>query len=170
MRTGWDKPAKIDREAQRVLLHAMADAYPQVLCDFPEGFDRGDKHTVVNVMYLKEHGLCETDTLGEMGMAGMEIYPPRITAKGLDFLADDGGLGAILDVVTVRFEANTIKALIANKLEESDAPEEEKGLIRKQLDALPETALKAGMTELVKVGLNHTHDVMQLLQKCFGLG
>src|SRR5882672_5223716 len=49
-----------------------------------------------------------------------------ITVKGLDFLQDDGGLGAILNVVTVRFEAETLRALIEAKVDASDEPPEQK--------------------------------------------
>ena len=170
MRTGWDKPATIDRQAQRTLLLAMADAYPQVLWNPPEGFGWLDKQTVANVLYLCEHGLCEAAVIPEMGPQGLQITNPRITAKGLDFLADDGGLDAILSVVTVRFDADSIKALLAAKIDEADAPEEEKSIIRKQLDALPETALKAGMTDLVKMGLEKVPNVIEWLRICAGLG
>ncbi|EIR5426104.1 hypothetical protein LW795_005216, partial [Salmonella enterica] len=36
---------------------------------------------------------------------------PAITHKGIDFIRDDGGLGAILNVQTVKFHDSTITAL-----------------------------------------------------------
>ena len=45
----------------------------------------------------------------------------RITAKGIDFLEDDGGLSAILGVVTVKLHADTLREMLAKKIDASSA-------------------------------------------------
>ena len=57
----------------------------------------------------------------------MEIWNPGITAKGLDFLEDDGGLSAILGAITVKLDPDDLRALIAARIEESDLPTRTKG-------------------------------------------
>ncbi len=73
----------------------------------------------------------------------IQLGAASITAAGLDFLADDGGLSAILGVVTVKVHADTIRDLIAAKIDTADLPVEKKSALKKQLAALPETALRA---------------------------
>lgn len=68
------------------------------------------------LQYLEEHGLCKSGVM--IGADGhLALGESRITAAGLDFLEDDGGLSAILGVVTVRLHADTIRALIDAKIE-----------------------------------------------------
>ena len=55
------------------------------------------------------------------------------TGNGMDFLADDGGLSAVLDAVTVKLHENTLKKLIANRISESDLPASEKSQLLDQI-------------------------------------
>ena len=82
-----------------------------------------------NVYYLKGHGLVDYPDDSKCSY----IYNLRITAKGIDFLADDGGLSAILGVVTVKLHGDTIQALLAAKIDEADIPPEEKGRLKTEL-------------------------------------
>ena len=45
---------------------------------------------------------------------------------GIDFLTDDGGLSAILGVVTVKLHSDTIQALIAAKIDQAEISDSEK--------------------------------------------
>jgi hypothetical protein len=60
----------------------------------------------------------------------------KITARGLDFLEDDGGLGAILNVVTIRLEADTLRQLLETKINASDMPEADKQTLLAKLKIL----------------------------------
>ena len=94
----------------------------------------------------------------------------RITARGLDFLEDDGGLSAILGVVTVKFEAETLKALIENNiLKTADLPEEKKGLFRKALAVASEATLQEIMAELVRVGASKGPEMLTSLIRILGV-
>ena len=96
---------KLDRGYQRDLLTWMATAYPNRanVSDFLAGTaDEQSNKYAANIQYLEEHGLAEGNL--RIGLDGhIMISNPLIYAKGLDFLTDDGGLSAILGVVTIRF-------------------------------------------------------------------
>lgn len=86
-----------------------------------------------NLRYLAEHGLvvCNDKDLSAT---------VKITAKGIDFLSDDGGLSAILGVVTVKLHSDTIQALIA-KIDQAEISDSEKSWLKKELGKIKDTAL-----------------------------
>jgi hypothetical protein len=152
----------VDRELQRSLLLAMRDCYPELLYELPATIDAAKPRVDTNLFYLEEHGLCDSG-LSPNAAGYSVIRGPRITARGLDFLADDGGLTAILGVVTVRLHADTIRDLIAVKIEALPVPAAEKSALRKILAGLPADALRAATTDLVKSGLDHLPNVAHWL-------
>lgn len=81
----------------------------------------------------------------------------------MDFLADDGGLSAILGTVTVRLHADTIRDLIETRISESDAPIEEKRRMIDTLKAMPEEGLKHLTTRLIDFGLGQSPGAWQAL-------
>lgn len=87
-----------------------------------------------NLRYLAEHGLvvCNDKDLSAT---------VKITAKGIDFLADDGGLSAILGVVTVRLHSDTIQTLLDAKINEANIPPEEKSRLKSILSKMGDVAL-----------------------------
>ena len=87
-----------------------------------------------NLRYLAEHGLvvCNDKDLSAT---------VKITAKGIDFLADDGGLSAILGVVTVRLHSDTIQTLLDAKINEANIPLEEKSRLKSILSKMGDVAL-----------------------------
>ena len=87
-----------------------------------------------NLRYLAEHGLvvCHDKNLSAT---------VKITAKGIDFLTDDGGLSAILGVVTVKLHGDTIQALIAAKIDQAEISDSEKSWLKKELGKIKDTAL-----------------------------
>jgi len=92
------------------MLQRFASVYPGMHSPEGLGFDNARSPAIdVNLIYLDEHGLVETKQIQFMNEAHPRVSVARITAKGLDFLQDDGGLGAILGVVIVRFEAETVR-------------------------------------------------------------
>ncbi len=159
---GSESPGFVmDRDLQRALLLKMREAYPRMIRGFPT--ERGITDEAVKAcLYLSSHGLCKANISkgmnGHISWAGAEI-----TAAGLDFLEDDGGLTAILGVVTVKLHAETIRQLVASKIENSELPEEEKSLLRKHLAGLSQTALQAGTSDLVRMGLDHLPNVAHWL-------
>ena len=87
-----------------------------------------------NLRYLAEHGLV---VYNDKDLSAIV----KITAKGIDFLSDDGGLSAILGVVTVKLHSNTIQALIAAKIDQAEISDSEKSWLKKELGKIKDTAL-----------------------------
>lgn len=152
----------LDRELQLHLLQVAASGYPQAVA-LKDELAANERGTRVNVAYLEEHGLLKG------------VYPeghgrraaPKgalITAQGIDFLSNDGGLGAILGVVTVRLHEDTLKAIIASKVEQSNLPAAEKKKFLEQLKELPGETTKHLVLRLVDAGLDNWHKALPLLQ------
>ena len=157
----------LSRDKQRELLLQLREVYPGSASFRPEP-DETVQELAANLMYLEEHGLCDSGV--RVGIDGhIMLNPSRITAAGIDFLAEDGGLSAILGIVTVKLHADTIRDLIAEKIDAADIPAEEKSVLKKHLSALPEAALRAGTTDLVQTGLKHLPDAVHWLRSLFGL-
>ena len=93
-----------------------------------------------NLQYLAEHGLV---VFGDKTFITAIV---KITAKGIDFLMDDGGLSAILGVVTVKLHSDTIQALLNTKIDQADIPPEEKSKLKVILSKMGDVAL-AKLTE-----------------------
>ena len=157
----------LDRALQRQILDLLRAHYPRgavPVCDL----DLSEEQAAANLRYLEEHGLCESGVI--IGVDGhLAFGASTITAAGLDFLEDDGGLSAILGVITVRLHADTIRALINAKIEASSIPAEEKSRLRKALANLSEASLKAATTDLVKSGLDHLPDAVHWLRSIAGV-
>ncbi|WP_038485377.1 hypothetical protein [Collimonas arenae] len=155
---------KIDRAFQNELLENLAAAYPDKLRKiFIHGEPKiDDEKKIANLLYLEEHGLVDAGLTqglnGDYGHAGS-----KITAKGIDFLADDGGLSAILGTVTVKIHADTIKELLAAKIDASSLPKEEKSKFKKHLDTISTESLKVLTKSLLEQGLASVPNLMQWL-------
>ena len=156
-------PFVMDRDLQRSMLEQMREAYPDMVRGFPErrALTRAELTTLC---YLREHDLCDANiTLARPGHWAWS--GARITAKGLDFLADDGGLGAILNVVTVKLHADTIRDMLAAKIDGSDLPVEKKSALKAAVGKLSGTAMTAATGDLVKMGLEHGPDAVHWIER-----
>ena len=135
----------LDRVLQRQILELLREHYPRAAIPVRD-LQLGEEQAAANLRYLEEHGLCESGVM--IGTDGhLAFGPSTITAMGLDFLEDDGGLSAILGVVTVKLHADAIRSLIDAKIETSSMPAEEKSKLRKILASLSEAGLKAATTD-----------------------
>lgn len=160
----------LDRDLQRKILEVCARHYPRpeaavriaALCDV-----RDVAPFNANVAYLTAHGLTECEIRHVNGQT--TLGPCTITARGMDFLADDGGLTAILGTVVVKLHADTIRGMLLEKTEESALPEEQKSTLRKQIENLPAAALQAATSRLAQEGLAHIPDLLNWLRSVAGL-
>ncbi|MCU1201817.1 hypothetical protein [Stenotrophomonas maltophilia] len=160
---------KIDREVQNKLLQRLADEYPQPVEALELGRGIDPQLLDPTIAYLEEHGLVRATFIGSLNM-GNPLLEAKITARGIDFLADDGGLGAILAVVTVKMHEDTLKQLIASKLEAADLPPQDKKRFLDQLRELPGETTKHLALKLVDVGLENWHKALPLIQSMIGPG
>jgi hypothetical protein len=92
----------------------MRDKYPSMAYKVPKSLDGNDRRFYLNLFYLQEHDLCETSTQ-ENSDGFISWRGTKITAKGVDFLENDGGLSAILGVVRVKLHADTLRDILAKK-------------------------------------------------------
>jgi len=130
--------------------------------------DLSGEQAAANLRYLEEHGLCQSGvTIGVDGH--LSFGESTITATGLDFLEGDGGLSAILGIITVRLDGDTIRNLIDSKIEASTIPIDEKSRLRKAVANLSEASLRAATTDLVKSGLDHLPDAVRWLRSFAGV-
>lgn len=167
----------LDRALQRQILEALANKYPEGLYDLPPVLERAgeprpdERAVLVNTQYLAEHelvisGYRRRGTLNDDGF--MSVDETVITAKGMDFLADDGGLGAILGVVTVRFDAGALEALLASRIDASDLPSPEKSRIKAALQSLGREAWSEAAKRLVTEALDRWPQALAWLQTLRG--
>jgi hypothetical protein len=151
----------LDRRYQRTLLNTLATEYPQHRKS-GDIFGRADGRLCVNLAYLEEHGLVRLKwSANHMAREPLEAI---ITAKGLDFLQDDGGLGAILGVVTVKLHEETIKRLLADAVQRLAEKPGVKRRVIEQIHALPAEATKTLMVESLKEGLTRIPDLVAFLR------
>lgn len=157
-----------DEEAQRAALQILAAQHPSwtEASDFKH--EQEDPQFVALMAYLEQHGLAEVKWVEMHSLSHPVFLLGRITAKGLDFLRPDGGLTAKLGVVTVRLDEATLRALIAQRIDEADLPPEKKEGLRKWLRDASKEALSEATKRLVGAALDHLPDALQLLRTQLG--
>ncbi|MDR0478313.1 MAG: hypothetical protein LBH31_00615 [Burkholderiaceae bacterium] len=146
-------PTKLDRAYQFELLNELARCYPRPGFDMLYRLQEAETEKyLVNIAYLAEHGLV--DKWGEFSVDMQPIFvPPTLTYKGMDFLADDGGLSAIFGVATIRIHGDTIKELLDAWIEASAASQADKRRLKSALQSLPAAATKHLAMKLMDMGI-----------------
>lgn len=167
---------KLDRILQREVLAKLCDTYPDDF-DGPELF-RAFTHIepgtfYANLIYLNQHGLIDLSA-GQYYDGERYVISASATNQGMDFMADDGGLSAILGVVTIKLHDDTIKLLIESKILQSNLPEPDKKRFLDQLRELPAETTKHLVLKLVDLGLEKGPEAIatigRLLSRVPGLG
>jgi hypothetical protein len=158
----------MDRATQRETLRILAEHYPVRVAKNRElaylNVDRID----ALLGYLEQHKLIECTWFASLEKPSVQTA--RITAAGLDFIADDGGLSAVLGVQTIRIHEDSIKALALQAIEASPEPEQKKGILREALEKAPQEVIKTLASEAVKAGLKHAPDAMPMILRVLGVG
>ena len=140
----------------------LKEFYPAHTPHFTQQFE-SDPDFISNLHYLKGHGL----------LTGVEVktsIPPhllniRITEDGLDFLEDDGGIGAILRTVTVKLDADQLRQILVAKVEALSIPEEKKASALDTIRKLPAEILNKLVMRFVERGIEQFPDLLlQFLQ------
>lgn len=173
-----------DRELQRFILITLQLSYPNAVsyehirdvfskkhpehCEYVRPLS---EHPISqNLCYLEEHELVTFKRLKSWDSIDDFIVDMiKITAKGKDFLADDGGLSAILNTVTVKFDADNIRGLIEQGLLKSNLPEEKRHTIREALRSLPGSALQAITTKLIEKALDDPTGALKIIAATIGI-
>ncbi|OOF84440.1 hypothetical protein BKG93_07895 [Rodentibacter ratti] len=160
---------KLDRALQKNILLKLAETYP-----LPNG---NELHTLcedinvltANIFYLQEHDLIRDFQLilSVDAEATINIIYTTITKNGMDFLAADGGLSAILGTITVKFHEDTLKALLTSKIQSANIPDSEKSTLLSALKNLSGKALEQVITKLVDLGFENADQAIPLLKIVF---
>lgn len=156
----------LDRVLQRQLLEIMAAAYPSSTSAVSQ-VDQPIETVIANLAYLEAHGLCYAQLYESIG-GNWSYGVQKITARGLDFLEDDGGLTAILGTITVKLHAQTVRDLIASKIDQIEASSEEKGSLKGRLASISEASLKSATEYLVQRGLTDFPDAISWIRTILG--
>lgn len=160
----------LDRKLQLELLEKMSSTYPEYY-NFSSEYKSGNddyKAVVANLYYLQQHNLIEErSTLASKGMDGikrLQIHLPTINQNGLDFLADDGGLSAILGVVTIKIDPEQYRQILITRVQESNLPSEQKHQVVSALQSLSCESIKHLSTKFVDLGWDNLGSLAQLIQ------
>lgn len=161
--------SSLDREFQLLLLRKLAATYPGQVSPRQLDMQQTDAKLTFNAAYLAEHGLIAAKVIANSTDGAANLLLAGITARGLDFLEDDGGLSAILGVVTVKFEAESLRALIGAHIEaDKSLPPQEKARLAGWLKTAGTEALKEATKSLVAAALKHWPDALQQLGRQLG--
>ncbi|MGG8032536.1 hypothetical protein PGO28_02125 [Klebsiella aerogenes] len=150
---------KFDRNIQRELLQHLCDIYPDSADSsfsgkFTEKFGSINIFTA-NLLYLAGHGLIEVRLSNEIGRRFPSTVDSftKITSKGIDFIRDDGGLGAILNVQTIKFHRDAV-VVLEDLIAISNMSDEQKEKARSTLGEMSTEALKAMVQAAATAGLS----------------
>ncbi|MEQ1107191.1 hypothetical protein [Acinetobacter seifertii] len=162
---------KLDRNLQNKILNLAADSYPSYISPgYGNDLDSYDDHILAaNLKYLEEHRLIGPRSVSVSIDNIYSFGPIEITKVGLDFLLGDEGLTSILNVVTVKFETNTLKALLENKINQSDLSTESKNSMIDSLRELPAESLKHLTMKLLDEGIENLPSAILLIGTYLGL-
>ena len=153
---------KIDRSLQLRSLEALRDGYPMWV-DMGQLPDADHPELVANLWYLRELGLIEAKD-NPTQQDATAIYSPRITAEGLDFLEDDGGVSAMLRTVTVKFHPDDLRALLVGRVDSSELPAAEKSRLMHAIRSVPSKVLQGFLDRFVREAVVRSPDVLQQLE------
>lgn len=150
----------MDRKELRVSILRTLDTSPG-------GFADGD---TLNKLGTAESVETEVRYLAGLGLLDGHYYLSEgvswatITSQGRDYVDPSGGIGGELNVVTVRLHEDTIRQILINRVNTSDADTTVKSKLVDQIKALPAEGLSKLAEKALEKGLQHMPGVLQWLQ------
>jgi len=154
----------LNRSLQKNLLIEMERFYPQYvdIHSLTDIFPNEPKISA-NLHYLAEHRLIDLNF--ELMADGTYAYgPPRINQRGMDFLADDGGLEAIIGVVTIKLHDETIRSLLEEFVEMRSEDTSVKASAIKAIRNAPASAIQKFSEYAIQKGLENLPGITPMLQ------
>jgi len=159
---------KFDRSLQKELLQILYDEHPNPLYHmrYQELINLfGDENILAsNLIYLYEHGLITNCLKRGANDFVINTGSLLITNEGIDFMRNDGGLGAILNVQTVKFHDRTIVAL-EDIIRVANLPEPQQKALSAKLCELGEDATKRLTLELLTKGVLNLPAALPIIEK-----
>lgn len=152
MAEGTFAPVFMNRFLQRQVLLEVAATYGHGDGLRVEEWNTQTPERVQVLLYLEEHGLTDVVWVDVFG-GQRQAMLARITARGLDFLADDGGLTAVLGVVTIRLHEDTVRELLLSKVDGAHSISlEERSSLKEAIRKLPSKAIEKLTDKLLETG------------------
>ncbi|EPA9111042.1 MAG: hypothetical protein E7G96_02700 [Serratia liquefaciens] len=149
---------KFDRELQRHILQGCINSYPRQASY--NSFDptkimaadnEDEMKLAANIIYLSEHGLIKI--IQQTNDDPWNLIDNIVATKdGVDFMQQDGGLSAILNVQTIKLHRETI-VVLEDLIAISNMSEGEKEKAKSTLSELSAEALKAVVQTVTTAGL-----------------
>ena len=151
----------LNRPLQLQMLQVLKESYPDHSPHFEQRF-APILDFIPNLHYLYEQGLLT----GHQPKTSIPhpVDNVRITVRGLDFLEDDGGIGAILRTVTVRLDADQLRQILTTKVQALSISEEKKTSALNTIRKLPAEILNKLVMRLVERGIDNLPNLLQLIQ------
>lgn len=150
---------KFDRKLQREILQACVDSYPSA--PLPEQFNHTEvvkcaesniQKLLANINYLCEHGLIKNNSAIILKDHSI-LTRITATAKGIDFMLNDGGLSAILNVQTIKLHRDAV-IVLEDLITISNMNDEQKEKAKSTLGDMSTEALKAVVQAATTAGLS----------------
>jgi len=155
----------LDRQIQHKILLALQDVYPDSLLVSALPNFANNRSYMANLFYLQEYELIEGGDIREPGQC-RSMVDAQITRRGLDLLADDGGLAAILGLMTVKIDHKEFFAAVEKGLNKSEMTALEKNDLKTLLGNFDENSLKALLLDFLEEGIHsNTNNLHETLRK-----
>lgn len=148
---------KLEREKQKKLLQILFNAYPNHLqknayVELKSMFDSDDTF-IANLLYLEEHELIHSGLQQHLNDYSINFGAIKITAKGIDFIQQDGGLSAILNVQTIKFHRDAV-IVLEDLIAISNMSSEQKEKAKSTLGEMSTEAIKTVVQAVTTAGLS----------------
>jgi hypothetical protein len=148
-----EQPAFMDRKLHLEILLELQLTFPHKSNLIGLYSSNNDKLRAIE--YLSGHNLVDIDFPKTWYPHDSQPWYAKITAKGLDFIAADGGLSSILNVVTVQLHENTIRDLLISKIESALIPPEERSALKQAIRNLPGKVLEKLTDKMLDSGADY---------------
>ncbi|MDP9590565.1 UNVERIFIED_ORG: hypothetical protein J2W19_003129 [Shinella zoogloeoides] len=158
----------LNRDLQRRILTELAEIYPSDAAVQRSFRDVDERQVGYNLFYLHQHGLVDIHYT-KMLDGSVPIHTATINARGIDFISNDGGLSAVLGVVTVKLHEDTLKALLIGKIGAASGDPTTKKLLIEKIKGMPAEALSTITERALESGLDQLPDLLGSLSKWLGL-
>ena len=162
---------KMNRALQREVLVLLEESSPNTISIKQQKnlvASAGSKDILfANLRYLEGHGLIASGL--EVALDGfyLNVAALKITSKGIDFLLEDGGLGTILNTVTVKIHDDSV-ARIEQFLAQSSLSPQDKTEFASRLKSLPAVATEHFLLKILDLGLENAPEALRIIQTTLG--
>ena len=150
---------KFDRKLQREILQACVDSYPAAplleqfnLTEVAECAESNIQKVLANINYLCEHGLIKNHSSIILNDHSI-LTRITATAKGIDFMLNDGGLSAILNVQTIKLHRDAV-VVLEDLIAISNMNDEQKEKAKSTLGEMSTEAIKTVVQAVTTAGFS----------------